>query len=71
MRIIQKSSRLAQFCFLNEGVVFLDEENIPYMKVRPDDDFNAVRLSDGLLDHFDHDYIVKFCPEAFLTLEED
>lgn len=71
MRIIQKSSRLVQFCFLNEGVVFLDEENIPYMKVRPDDRFNAVRLSDGLLDRFGHDCIVTFCPDAFLTLEED
>lgn len=71
MRIVQKSSCSVQFCFLNEGEVFLDREDIPYMKTRPCEDCNAVRLSDGLLDYFDHDYIVRLCPDAFLTLEEE
>lgn len=70
MRIIQKEdSRLVHFCFLKEGEVFLDREDVPYMKVRAYDDLNAVRLSDGLLDCFNHDDIVKLCPDAFLTLE--
>ena len=69
MRIVRNNSRSVHFCFLCEGEVFLDKEDIPYMKVRPDGDFNAVRLSDGLLSHFSHDAIVKSCLDAFLTLE--
>ncbi len=72
MRIVQKNSRSVQFCFLREGEVFLDGEDVPYMTVQSyDDGFNAVRLSDGILKHFSHDAIVKFCPDAFLTLEEE
>lgn len=69
MRIVQKDSHVVQFCALREGDVFLDKNNIPYMKVRPYDDFNAARLSDGLLDSFTPDTFVKACPDAFLTLE--
>ena len=71
MRIIQKDSHVVQFSTLREGVVFLDEDNIPYMKVRSYDEFNAARLSDGLLDSFTSDAFVKACPDAFLTLEEE
>ena len=69
MRIVQKDSHVVQFCALREGDVFLDVDNTPYMKVRPYDDFDAVRLSDGLLDGFPPDLVVKACPDAFLTLE--
>ena len=71
MRIVQKGSRMVQFCTLREGEVFIDEDDIAYMKARPYDDFSAVRLSDGLLDSFTPDAFVKACPDAFLTLEEE
>ena len=72
MRIIQKEdSRLVQFCFLKDGEVFLDRENVPFMKVRPCDHFNVVRLTNGVLKYFTNDDIVKSCPDAFLTLEEE
>lgn len=71
MRIVQKGSHVVQFCTLNAGEVFVDEDDIPYMKVQFYDDFNAVRLGDGLLDSFTPDAFVKACPDAFLTLEEE
>lgn len=71
MRIAQKDSRSVQFCFLREGEVFLDKEDVPYMKVRSYDGFNVVRLTNGILKHFNHDDVVKSYPDAFLTLEEE
>lgn len=72
MRIVQKEdSRLVQFCFLKDGEVFLDREGVPFMKVRPCEHFNVVRLTNGVLKYFTHDAIVKSCPNAFLTLEEE
>lgn len=72
MRIIQKEdSRLVQFCFLKDGEVFLDRENVPYMKIRPCEHFNVVRLTTGALKYFTQDAIVKSCPDAVLTLEEE
>lgn len=72
MRIIQKEdSRLVQFCFLKDGEVFLDRENVPYMKIRLCEHFNVVRLSDGILKYFTRDDVVKHCPDAVLTLEEE
>lgn len=71
MRIVQKNSRSVQFCFLKDGEVFLDREEVPFMKVRACDHFNAVRLRDGILKYFRHDDVVKSYPDACLTLEEE
>lgn len=71
MKILQVPSRAVLFGGLAEGSVFIDEDDIPYMKIRAYDDFNAVRLSDGLLDSFDDNGLVDSYPEAFLTLEEE
>lgn len=71
MKILRSPSRAVQFRDLAEGSVFIDEDDIPYMKIRPYDDFNAVRLSDGLLDSFDDDGLVDSYPEAFLTLDKE
>lgn len=72
MRIVQKKdSRSVQFCFLREGEVFLSREDVSYMKVRAVEHFNAVRLSDGILKYFTRDDVVKHCPDAVLTLEEE
>ena len=71
MKILQVPSRAGLFGGLAEGSVFIDEDDIPYMKIRAYDDFNAVRLSDGLLDSFDDNGLVDSYPEAFLTLEEE
>lgn len=70
MKILQVPSRAVLFGGLAEGSVFIDDD-VPYMKIRPYDDFNAVRLSDGLLDSFDDNGLVDSYPEAFLTLEEE
>lgn len=72
MRIVQKKdSRSVHFCFLREGEVFLSGEDVSYMKVQACEHFNAVRLSDGILKYFTHNAVVKHCPDAFLTLEEE
>ena len=71
MKILRVPSRAVLFGGLAEGSVFIDEDDIPYMKIRAYDDFNAVRLSDGLLDSFDDNGLVDSYPEAFLTLEEE
>ena len=71
MKIVHKGSRTVQFCTLLEGEVFLDTDDIPYMKMRLHNGFNAARLSDGLWDSFALDTFVKACPDAFLTLEGD
>lgn len=72
MRIVQKKdSRLVQFCFLKDGEVFLDREEVPFMKVRAVEHFNAVRLCDGVLKYFCREDVVKSYPDAFLTLEEE
>ena len=71
MKILRSPSRAVQFGGLAEGSVFIDNDDVPYMKIRPYDDFNAVRLSDGLLDAFDDDGLVDSYPEAFLTLDKE
>lgn len=71
MKILRSPSRAVQFGGLAEGSVFIDDDDVPYMKIRPYDDFNAVRLSDGLLDAFDDNDLVDSYPEAFLTLDKE
>jgi hypothetical protein len=71
MKILSSPSHAVPFRSLTEGSVFMDEDDIVYMKIRPYDDRNVVRLIDGLLDSFCGDDLVDSYPEAFLTLNKE
>lgn len=69
MKINRKYERVVLFGGITVGEVFVDEDDVPHMKIRPHMDFNAVRLSDGALFWFEADSLVDVYPDAVLMLE--
>ena len=69
MKINRKHERVVLFGGIMVGEVFVDEADVPHMKIRSYMDFNAVRLSDGTLFRFEEDDLVDLYPDAVLMLE--
>ena len=69
MKINRKYERVVLFGGIMVGEVFVDDADVPYMKIRSYMDFNAVRLSDGTLFRFEDDDLVDLYSDAVLMLE--
>ena len=69
MKINRKYERVVLFGSITIGEVFIDEDDVPHMRIRAYEDMNAVRLSDGLLCRFEADSLVDLYPDAVLMLE--